>query len=81
MSSRILTLTQKQVTAFLKPRPRDSHKGMFGTVMVIGGAKKRSAFCHMNPIWRITLRCVNFTPSLLGSGLPDFVTSALQNKI
>lgn len=27
-----------QVAAFLKPRPRDSHKGMFGTVMVIGGA-------------------------------------------
>ncbi len=38
MSTRIPTLTQKQVTAFLKPRPRDSHKGMFGTVMVIGGA-------------------------------------------
>ena len=32
------TLSQKQVAAFLKPRPRDSHKGMFGTVVVIGGA-------------------------------------------
>ncbi len=32
------TLSQKQVAAFLKPRPRDSHKGMFGTVTVIGGA-------------------------------------------
>ncbi len=32
------TLSQKQVAAFLKPRPRDSHKGMFGTVAVIGGA-------------------------------------------
>ena len=38
MSTRIPTLTQKQVSAFLKPRPRDSHKGLFGTVMVIGGA-------------------------------------------
>lgn len=35
---RIPALTQKQVTAFLKPRLRDSHKGMFGTVLVIGGA-------------------------------------------
>ena len=35
---RIPTITQKQVAAFLKPRPRDSHKGMFGTVAVIGGA-------------------------------------------
>src|SRR5512140_581127 len=31
-------ITQKQVAAFLKPRPKDSHKGMFGTVLVIGGA-------------------------------------------
>lgn len=31
-------ITQKQVAAFLTPRPRDSHKGMFGTVTVIGGA-------------------------------------------
>jgi hydroxyethylthiazole kinase-like uncharacterized protein yjeF len=32
-------ITQKQVAAFLKPRPRDSHKGMFGTVAIIGGAR------------------------------------------
>jgi hydroxyethylthiazole kinase-like uncharacterized protein yjeF len=31
-------ITRKQVAAFLKPRPKDSHKGMFGTVTVIGGA-------------------------------------------
>jgi hydroxyethylthiazole kinase-like uncharacterized protein yjeF len=31
-------ITQKQVAAFLKPRPKDSHKGLFGTVTVIGGA-------------------------------------------
>lgn len=31
-------ITRKQVAAFLKPRPRDSHKGNFGTVTVIGGA-------------------------------------------
>ncbi len=31
-------IKQKPVAAFLKPRPRDSHKGMFGTVLVIGGA-------------------------------------------
>jgi len=38
MSKRIPAITQKQVAAFLKPRPRDSHKGLFGTVAVIGGA-------------------------------------------
>ncbi len=38
MSTRIPTITQQQVAAFLKPRPRDSHKGQFGTVAVIGGA-------------------------------------------
>lgn len=38
MSKRISSITQKQVSAFLKPRPRDSHKGQFGTVLVIGGA-------------------------------------------
>ncbi|RFC35600.1 MAG: yjeF C-terminal region, hydroxyethylthiazole kinase-related [Candidatus Nitrotoga sp. SPKER] len=36
---RIPTITQKQVATFLPPRPRDSHKGNFGTVAVIGGAK------------------------------------------
>ncbi|MDO8312845.1 MAG: NAD(P)H-hydrate dehydratase [Sideroxyarcus sp.] len=36
--SRPTPITQKQVAAFLKPRPKDSHKGMFGTVTVIGGA-------------------------------------------
>ncbi len=30
-------ITQKQVAAFLKPRPKDSHKGQFGTVTIIGG--------------------------------------------
>ena len=31
-------ITQKQVAAFLKPRPKDSHKGLFGTFTVIGGS-------------------------------------------
>lgn len=31
-------ISRKQVAAYLKPRPRDSHKCMFGTVAVIGGA-------------------------------------------
>ncbi|MBI3221685.1 MAG: NAD(P)H-hydrate dehydratase [Nitrosomonadales bacterium] len=30
-------ITRKQVARFLPKRPRDSHKGMFGTVAVIGG--------------------------------------------
>ncbi|MHB1115629.1 NAD(P)H-hydrate dehydratase [Sideroxydans sp.] len=30
-------ITQKQVAAFLKPRQKDSHKGNFGTVAIIGG--------------------------------------------
>ncbi len=37
MKKTIPAITQKQVAAFLGPRPRDSHKGMFGTVLVIGG--------------------------------------------
>ena len=36
-TARPLVISQKQVTAFLAPRPRDSHKGLFGTVAVIGG--------------------------------------------
>ena len=31
------SITRKQVAAYLKPRPQDSHKGLFGTVTVIGG--------------------------------------------
>jgi ADP-dependent NAD(P)H-hydrate dehydratase / NAD(P)H-hydrate epimerase len=31
-------IRKSQVAVFLMPRPRDSHKGMFGTVIVIGGA-------------------------------------------
>jgi hydroxyethylthiazole kinase-like uncharacterized protein yjeF len=31
-------ITQQQVAKFLPERPRDSHKGLFGTVCVIGGA-------------------------------------------
>ena len=31
-------ITRKQVAAYLKPRPEDSHKGLFGTVTVIGGS-------------------------------------------
>jgi len=37
MDKRIPAITRQRVAAFLKPRPRDSHKGMFGTVLVIGG--------------------------------------------
>lgn len=36
-SPRIPAITQKQVISFLAPRPRDSHKGQFGTVAIIGG--------------------------------------------
>lgn len=35
--ARIPAITQKQVASFLSPRPRDSHKGQFGTAAVIGG--------------------------------------------
>ena len=35
---RITAITQKQVSAYLKPRPAESHKGTFGTVTVIGGS-------------------------------------------
>lgn len=37
MSKSIAVLTQKLVMAGFPERPRDSHKGMFGTVAVIGG--------------------------------------------
>jgi hydroxyethylthiazole kinase-like uncharacterized protein yjeF len=33
-----LSITQQQVTKYLPERPRDSHKGLFGSVCVIGGA-------------------------------------------
>jgi ADP-dependent NAD(P)H-hydrate dehydratase / NAD(P)H-hydrate epimerase len=38
MNKRISEITQKRVSGLLPKRPRDSHKGMFGTVAVIGGA-------------------------------------------
>ncbi|MDD5059035.1 MAG: NAD(P)H-hydrate dehydratase [Sideroxydans sp.] len=38
MNTKTPVITQKQVAAFLKPRPVDSHKGLFGTVTVFGGA-------------------------------------------
>jgi hydroxyethylthiazole kinase-like uncharacterized protein yjeF len=38
MSKHIPALSQKQVIAGFPKRPRDSHKGLFGTVAVIGGA-------------------------------------------
>ena len=38
MSKPIPVLTQKQAITNFRKRPRDSHKGMFGTVVVIGGA-------------------------------------------
>lgn len=36
-NSMTAVITRKFVAAFLKPRPRDSHKGLFGTVTAIGG--------------------------------------------
>jgi len=38
MNTHLPYINQKQVAAFLHSRPRDSHKGQFGTVAVIGGA-------------------------------------------
>src|SRR3989338_8088200 len=38
MNKGISILTRKQVMTGFPKRPRDSHKGMFGTVAVIGGA-------------------------------------------
>jgi hydroxyethylthiazole kinase-like uncharacterized protein yjeF len=39
MIEHIPLASRKQVAAFLKPRPHDSHKGLFGTVVVIGGMR------------------------------------------
>ncbi|HSM99233.1 MAG TPA: NAD(P)H-hydrate dehydratase [Gallionella sp.] len=39
MSARIPALTQRQVMTAFPKRPRDSHKRLFGTVAVIGGAQ------------------------------------------
>jgi hydroxyethylthiazole kinase-like uncharacterized protein yjeF len=33
------TITPKLVAAFLKPRPKDSHKGDFGNVAIVGGGE------------------------------------------
>lgn len=38
MNERVAALSQKQVMANFPKRPHDSHKGLFGTVAVIGGA-------------------------------------------
>ncbi len=38
MNQTITPITQPQVAGLLSPRQHDSHKGMFGTVSVIGGA-------------------------------------------
>ncbi|BBI99902.1 ADP-dependent (S)-NAD(P)H-hydrate dehydratase [Ferrigenium kumadai] len=38
MSKRIPALTSRQVMSSFPKRPKDSHKGQFGTVVVIGGA-------------------------------------------
>jgi hydroxyethylthiazole kinase-like uncharacterized protein yjeF len=38
MSKRIPIITRKQVISFIKPRPMDSHKGLFGTAVIIGGS-------------------------------------------
>jgi hydroxyethylthiazole kinase-like uncharacterized protein yjeF len=38
MNERVPALSKKQVIANFPKRPRDSHKGLFGTVAVIGGA-------------------------------------------
>jgi len=38
MNKRVAALSQKQVMANFPKRPHDSHKGMFGTIAVIGGA-------------------------------------------
>jgi len=38
MSKQIPAITQNLAASFLPRRPRDSHKGLFGTVAVIGGA-------------------------------------------
>jgi len=37
-NKRPAAISRKQVAAFLKTRPKDSHKGLFGAVTVIGGA-------------------------------------------
>lgn len=38
MTKRIPTITRKQVAGLLPKRPHDSHKGLFGTVAILGGA-------------------------------------------
>lgn len=38
MSRPAPVIAQREVAAFLRPRPLDSHKGMFGKAVIIGGA-------------------------------------------
>lgn len=37
MSKPAPTITRQQVAAYLRPRPQDSHKGMFGKAVIVGG--------------------------------------------
>ena len=39
MSEQATVLTQKHIARLIPKRPRDSHKGLFGTVVVIGGKR------------------------------------------
>jgi hydroxyethylthiazole kinase-like uncharacterized protein yjeF len=74
------TITKRHVASFLAARPHDSHKGMFGTVVIIGGASGMIGAALLAGRAALKLGAGSVHVVLLGDNAPaiDFVQPELM---
>ena len=71
-------VNQKDVAKLFLPKPKDSHKGTFGTLVIIGGCQKYAGAPYLASLGASALR--------VGTGItkiavPQFLVSALQHRV
>ena len=84
-TSRPTPITQKHVATFLKPRPKDSNKGMFGRVLVIGGSRGKSGAAAMAGqaalragAGLVTVATPGSVQPIIAVSMPELMTEALS---
>ena len=71
-------VNQKDVAKLFLPKQKDSHKGNFGTLVIIGGCQKYAGAPYLATLGASALRVGT---GIIKIAVPQFLVSALQHRV
>lgn len=75
IESSLFTATSEEIKAFFKKREENSHKGTYGTVLIIGGSYEMP-----NAVYLASQAAVNSGAGLVKTAFPSFAYNAIASK-